>query len=72
MLNICPADRTRANVFISSLTQVMDAVEIHMSEINFNYSLFDYCHLVTFFIHLKQRYQKKIFKKIFFPGLGCE
>ena len=29
MLNIRPADRTPANVFISSLTQVMDTVEIH-------------------------------------------
>ena len=72
MLNIRPADRTRANVILSSLTQVMYAVQIHVGEINFNYSLFDYCHLVTFSIHLKQRYQKIIFKKIFFPGLGCE
>ena len=66
MLNICPADRTRAKVFISSLTQVMDAVEIHMSEINFNYSLFDYCHLVAFYIHLKQRYQKNNIQKNIF------
>lgn len=66
MLNIRPADRTRANVFLSSLTQVMYAVQIHVGEINFNYSLFDYCHLVTFSIHLKQRYQKNNIQKNIF------
>lgn len=66
MLNIRTADRTRANVILSSLTQVMYAVQIHVGEINFNYSLFDYCHLVTFSIHLKQRYQKNNIQKNIF------